>query len=102
MKAYRQIPLLGTMGKPHAIRAQQAGTRPFCDIEAYKHFARRQTRHLAVCLAHKYERQDEYELVPGGLMYYVVYSKVPGFRLEDKSFWVLEYDERDTVRKGFF
>lgn len=101
MKVYRQIPHVGTMGEPHTIRAQQAGTCPFCDIEAYKYFARQQARHLPVCLAHKYERQDEYDLVPGGFMYYVVYTKVPGLRLDDKSFWALEDDERDTVRKGF-
>lgn len=94
LKIYRQIPHVGTIGDSHSIRAQQGGKRSFCDIMAYKHFAKQQAKNLPVCLADKYECQDDHDLVPGGFMSYVVYTKAPGFRLDSNTFWSLEYVER--------
>lgn len=90
LKVYRQIPHVATEGEPHTIRAQQAGTGTFCDIEAYMKFAARQATHLPICLAHKSERQDEYDLVPAGFIEYMVYTKFPGLRLSKEKFWSLD------------
>lgn len=101
MKVYRQIPHVATEGEPQTIRAQQAGTGTFCDIEAYMKFAARQATHLPICLAHKSECQDKYDLVPAGFIEYMVYTKFPGLRLSKEKFWSLDGDEREEIRQCF-
>ena len=101
LKVYKQIPHIGTEGEPYTIRKEQAGTRTHHDIEAYKWFAEKQAKHLPICLAHKMGIQDNYDFVPDGYIHYVMYSKVPGLRLDEQRFWSLETFERDAVRNAF-
>jgi hypothetical protein len=49
----------------------------------------------------KEEKQDDYGLVPGGYIHYVLWNKLPGTRLNDAKFWSLHNSERDLIRKAF-
>lgn len=84
LKLYKQIPHAGTS-----------------EIEADFKFAESRVRHMPVCLGYKSERQGDDDLVLGGYVHYLVYSKLPGVKLSIEDFWPMGTFEQDAVRRAF-
>lgn len=101
IKVYKQIPHSETEFESHAARKAQAGERSHPDIEAYKLFMQKQARYLPICLGYKMEHQDGFDAVPGGHVHQVVYSKLPGLRLDEARFWSFDETQREAICNAF-
>lgn len=101
MKVYKQVPHAGAEFESHTVRKAQAGEHPHNDVEAYKLFAQKQARYLPICLGEKLEFQDDFDIIPQGYIRYVVYSKLPGLRLDKALFWSSDQTKREAIRRAF-
>lgn len=101
LRVYMQIPHLGTEDASHSIRSAQAGFRTHDDIEAMKLFRDNRARYVPWCLGVKDIKQDNFGLVPGGYMSYLLWEKLPGVHLDMETFWSLDRAERDAIREAF-
>lgn len=101
VKVYKQVSHSGTEFESHAARKAQAGERSHPDIEAYKLFMQKQARYLPICLGHKMEHEDDFDAVRGGYVHQVVYSKLPGLRLDKARFWSFDETQREAIRNAF-
>lgn len=101
VKVYKQVPHSGTEFDSHAVRKAQAGKRMHPDIVAYKLFMQKKARYLPICLGEKLEFQDDYDVVPQGYIRYVVYSKLPGIRLDKTLYRSLDDAQCEAIRNAF-
>ena len=101
IKVYKQVPHSGAEFESHAARKAQAGELSHSDIEAYKLFMQNQARYLPICLGYKMDHQDDFDVVPGGYVQQVVYSKLPGLRLDEERFWSFDETQREAICNAF-
>jgi hypothetical protein len=107
-RRHYRIPYAGSKYACYEERARQASEILDTDsrerVEADEILTRNQCTACPTIRHHeitKQENDDDTELVPGGLLRYVLFEKAPGIQLDWNLFWSWDREERDAVRSAF-
>ncbi|OJK01802.1 hypothetical protein ASPACDRAFT_1855135 [Aspergillus aculeatus ATCC 16872] len=107
MRVYKQIPILGSEFNPAEEIARQANQQVPTEVKAFQRFSSLHLRPgcTPTLLDSRTEQQGDGDRVPGGFIYTIVWSIVPGIRLGDdfgsRTFWNLPREKRDLIRAEF-
>jgi len=112
MRIWMQIPFEGSEFEPPAIRAVQASQELPWDAEAELKALQRLlaigSLHTPKLLASKHETQPNDGMVPGGFIFFLVFSEMPGIALARKDqprkeslYWAQSSSTRSVIRQAF-
>ena len=110
MRIYMQIPHEGSEFELSEARASQAsenvGEYAQSECDALQRFTERRCSSMPHLLGYKKDRQPANAPVPGGYIFYLLMTELPGIRLGTHSifnapFWKLPDDTRDRIRREF-
>jgi hypothetical protein len=112
MKIWMQIPFKGSEFEPPATRAVQASQELPLDAEdelkALQRLLAIDSLHTPKLLASKQETQPDDGMVPGGFIFFLVFSEMPGVALQRKDqlqkeslYWAQSSSTRSVIRQAF-
>jgi hypothetical protein len=110
MKIWMQIPFKGSEFEPPATRAVQASQELPLDAEyelkALQRLLAIDSLHTPKLLASKQETQPNDGMVPGGFIFFLVFSEMPGVALQRKDqqeslYWAQSSSTRSVIRQAF-
>ncbi|OGM47927.1 hypothetical protein ABOM_002739 [Aspergillus bombycis] len=107
---YMQIPFEGTEFAAPDVRAHQASLDlPYSALDQYTCYQTLKnigSEHTPTLIGSKKESQGQDSWVPGGYLFYIAFSKVPGVRIlsgviGEGLFYTLPLSKRDQIREAF-
>ncbi|KAN0074123.1 hypothetical protein V8E54_008060 [Elaphomyces granulatus] len=112
MKIWMQIPFKGSEFEPPATKAVQASQELPLDAEyelkALQRLLAIDSLHTPKLLACKQETQPNDWMVPGGFIFFLVFSEMPGVALQRKDqlrkeslYWAQSSSTRSVIRRAF-
>ena len=112
MRIWMQIPFEGSEFEPPAIRALQASQELPLDAEDELKSLQRLlaigSLHTPKLLANKHETQPNDGMVPGGFIFFLVFSEMPGVALGEKDqpwteslYWTQSSSTRSVIQQAF-
>jgi len=110
MRISMQISYLGSEFDLSGERATQAsetlGSFAQSEFDALRCLTERRCKSTPTLLGYKKDKQDENMLIPGGYIFYLLMTRLPGILLGtsvelDSLFWTLPSTTRDDIREAF-
>ncbi|KAI2786123.1 hypothetical protein POX_h09891 [Penicillium oxalicum] len=102
LRMYYQIPIIGTEDADLATLTEQIRPRKVPgECEAYRRMMSRECRSVPRFYGYSQNQQEGHDYVPGGLIEYLAWEKVPGEPLTEDLFWSLDRRTRDDIRGRF-
>jgi hypothetical protein len=112
MRIWMQIPFEGSEFEPPAIRAVQASQElPWdakSELRALQRLLAIGSLHTPELLASKHETQPNDGMVPGGFIFFLLFSEMPGVALAEKDqpleeslYWAQSPSTRSLIRQAF-
>ena len=102
LRMYYQIPIIGTEDADLATLTEQIRPRKVPgECEAYRRMMSRECRSVPRFYGYSQNQQEGHDYVPGGLIEYLAWKKVPGEPLTEDLFWSLDRRTRDDIRGRF-